>query len=199
MVCFVANHYTARAFYGLGISILGSGLWERMADLIKQAGGDVLVGAAAQKILVSRNRVTGCQLRYQQQSNKLPRSKLSRLQLDFATRSGVLIRAILLKQCQLIVAMEFLIRPSLTFDVVTYHCFISMFPYSTCKISITPKLPSPEPLFYMRTSAEYLVGGHTPLFGTSPEKPGDTSIPLHYDSCEYTHSSPYNNAASCGE
>ncbi len=132
-------------------------------------------------------------------SNKLPRSKLSRLQLDFATRSGVLIRAILLKQCQLIVAMEFLIRPSLTFDVVTYHCFISMFPYSTCKISITPKRPSPEPLFYMRTAAEYLAGGQTPRFGTSPEKPGDTSIPLHYDSCEYTRSSPYNNAASCGE
>ncbi len=32
MVCFVANHYTARAFYGLGISIRGSGIQRVLSE-----------------------------------------------------------------------------------------------------------------------------------------------------------------------
>ena len=47
-------------------------LWERIRELVIQAGGDVLVGASAEKILVnSARKVTGVQLRYQQQSHQL--------------------------------------------------------------------------------------------------------------------------------
>ena len=46
-------------------------LWERIGELVKSAGGDVLVGASAEKILASKNRVTGIQLRYQQRSHQL--------------------------------------------------------------------------------------------------------------------------------
>jgi phytoene dehydrogenase-like protein len=44
-------------------------LWERMAALIKNVGGDVLAGAAAEKICVENFRATGVQLRYQQESH----------------------------------------------------------------------------------------------------------------------------------
>ena len=43
-------------------------LWERMAGLVKQAGGDVLVGASAKELTVSDNRANGVQIRYQQRN-----------------------------------------------------------------------------------------------------------------------------------
>ncbi len=46
-------------------------LWQRMAELIRQAGGTVPTGAAAEQILVSDAQVKGVQLRYQQQSHQL--------------------------------------------------------------------------------------------------------------------------------
>jgi len=46
-------------------------LWERIGDLVRRAGGDVLVGASAGKILVDNYRVNGIQLRYQQQSQQI--------------------------------------------------------------------------------------------------------------------------------
>lgn len=46
-------------------------LWERMAELVKRAGGDVLVGAAAHGIEASNHRVTGVELRYQQETHQV--------------------------------------------------------------------------------------------------------------------------------
>jgi phytoene dehydrogenase-like protein len=43
-------------------------LWEKMADLIKRAGGDVLVGATAKNIHVENHCATGVPYRYQQQT-----------------------------------------------------------------------------------------------------------------------------------
>jgi len=46
-------------------------LWLRIADLVKQAGGDVLTGAAARGIVADRQVVTGVDLRYQQQNHRI--------------------------------------------------------------------------------------------------------------------------------
>ena len=46
-------------------------LWERMGDLVKSVGGDVLVGASAEQILTSNKQVTGIQLRYQRASHQI--------------------------------------------------------------------------------------------------------------------------------
>ncbi len=46
-------------------------LWERMADLVRQAGGDVLLGAAAKTVSVDNFRVSGVTLRYQQQTHEV--------------------------------------------------------------------------------------------------------------------------------
>ncbi len=46
-------------------------LWLRIGELVKQAGGEVLVGAAAQKILVTDHRVSGVHLRYKRESHLL--------------------------------------------------------------------------------------------------------------------------------
>jgi len=46
-------------------------LWERIGELVKKAGGDVLVGAATQEILVAGNRATGVRVRYQQASHEV--------------------------------------------------------------------------------------------------------------------------------
>ncbi len=46
-------------------------LWERIGELVKQAGGDVLVGAATEHILVSGKRVVGVQLRHRQVSHQV--------------------------------------------------------------------------------------------------------------------------------
>ena len=44
-------------------------LWEKMADLIKQAGGDVITGASAKGVNVEDFKVTGVNLRYQQENH----------------------------------------------------------------------------------------------------------------------------------
>lgn len=46
-------------------------LWERIGALVKKAGGDVLVGAATQEILVSGKRAVGVRLRHQQASHQV--------------------------------------------------------------------------------------------------------------------------------
>lgn len=46
-------------------------LWERIGELVKKAGGDVLVGAATHEILVAGNRATGVRVRYQQASHEV--------------------------------------------------------------------------------------------------------------------------------
>jgi phytoene desaturase len=46
-------------------------LWLRFAELVKEAGGDVLTGAAALEIQVEKQQVQGVLLRYQQQSHQV--------------------------------------------------------------------------------------------------------------------------------
>ena len=69
-----------------------------------------------------------------------------------AASSGVL------EQRQLIISMQLLILISLIFYISAYHLFITMLSNGTCKISIRPKLASPQLLLYMRTASEYLSG-----------------------------------------
>jgi phytoene dehydrogenase-like protein len=46
-------------------------LWLRMAELVKQTGGEVLTGAAARKIQIEKHQVQGVLLRHQQQSHAI--------------------------------------------------------------------------------------------------------------------------------
>jgi len=46
-------------------------LWEKMANLVKQAGGDVITGASAMGFTVENFKVTGINLRHQQANHKV--------------------------------------------------------------------------------------------------------------------------------
>lgn len=46
-------------------------LWERMAALVREAGGEVLTGTAAQEILVERQRVRGVRLRSEREDHEV--------------------------------------------------------------------------------------------------------------------------------
>ena len=51
--------------------------------------------------------------------------------------------------------MELMIIVSLLFDVIRDRMFISVLPYSTCKISIRPEFSSPKLFFYLGASSEH--------------------------------------------